>query len=51
MYASRPFRTDAKIRLLTKIDFNIMHLVFKSMQTVWQKLQIRGTRDLQNSVL
>ena len=46
----RAFRTDTKLRLLTKIDFNVMHLV-SLCKFFWQKLQIRGSRDLQNSVL
>ena len=43
---SRGIRTITKLRLLTKIDFNIMHLV-SLCKEIWQKLQIRGSRDLQ----
>ena len=32
------------------IDFNLMHFVSLCKKN-WQKLQIRGSRDLQNSVL
>ena len=38
----RGIRTDTKLRSLTKIDFNVMHLV--------KKMQIRGSGDLQNLV-
>ena len=43
-------RTIAKFRLLTKIDFNVMHLINLSKK-IWQKLQIRGSRGLQNSAI
>ena len=46
----RAFRTDARLWLLTKIDFNVMHLV-SLCKKIWRKLQIRGSRDLQNSLL
>ena len=42
----RGIRTITKLRLLTKIDFNLMHLV-SLCKFFWQKLQIRGSRDLQ----
>ena len=46
MLCIRGIRTITKLRLLTKIDFNIMHLV-SLCKKIWQKLQIRGSRDLQ----
>ena len=46
----RGIRTIAKFRLLTKIDFNVMHLVFLC-KFFWQKLQIRGSSRLLNSLL
>ena len=46
----RGIRTIAKFRLLTKIDFNVMHLINLSKK-IWQKLQIRGSRGLQNSAI
>ena len=47
---TRGIRTIAKFRLLTKIDFNVMHLINLSKK-IWQKLQIRGSRGLQNSAI
>ena len=46
----RGIRTIPKFRLLTKIDFNVMHLINLSKK-IWQKLQIRGSRGLQNSAI
>ena len=46
----RGIRTITKFRLLTKIDFNVMHLVILC-KIFWQKLQIRGSSDLLNSLL
>ena len=46
----RGIRTIAKFRLLTKIDFNVMHLINLSKK-IWQKLQIRGSLGLQNSAI
>ena len=40
----------AKFRSLTKIDFNVMHFVILC-NFFWQKLQIRGSSDLLNSLL
>ena len=47
---SRGICTIAKFRLLTKIDFNVMHLI-DLCKFFWQKLQIRGSSDLLNSQL
>ena len=44
---TRGIRTIAKLKLLTKIDFNVMHHSFiRSMQFFCQKLPIRGYRVL-----
>ena len=48
--SNRGIRTIAKFRLLTKIDFNVMHLINLSKK-IWQKLQIRGSHGLQNSAI
>ena len=42
---SRGIRTIAKFGLLTKIDFNVMHLVILC-KIFWQKLQIRDSSNL-----
>ena len=46
----RGIQTIAKFRLLTKIDFNVMHLINLS-KFFLQKLQIRDSRGLQNSAI
>ena len=46
----RAFRTDSKLRLLTKIVFNVLHLE-SLCKKIWQKLQIRGSSDLLNSAI
>ena len=46
----RGIRTIAKFRLLTKIDFNEMHLI-DLCKIFWQNLQIRGSSDLLKSAI
>ena len=45
----RGIQTDAKLRSLTRIDLNVMHLV-NLCKNFCQKMQIRGSGDLQNLV-
>ena len=47
---TRVIRTYTKFRLLTKIGLNVMHLV-NLCKKIDQKLQIRGSSNLLNSVL